>query len=124
MKAQACKVLVQGRMVQVQGKMVQVQNKMVQVQEQVLGKKEEQVYRQVKRLKNTWVVRACCMSWNCMTLSLMRKVQRNDLIKQTQNCCQKKLPDWNVLNPWSPEVRTIQREVKHKLDFINILSLL
>ena len=30
---------------------------------------------------------------------------------------------WNVLNPWSPEVRAKQREVKHKLDFINILSL-
>jgi len=89
MKAQACKVLVQDRMVLVQGKMVQVQNKRVQEQEQVLGRREEQVYRQVRRWKNIWVVRACCMSWNCMTLSLMRKVQRNDLIKQTQNYCQK-----------------------------------
>jgi len=90
MKAQACTVLVQGRMVQVQDyRMVQVQNRMVQVQVQVLGRREEQVYRQVRKWKNIWVVRACCMSWNCMTLSLMRKVQRNDLIKQTQNCCQK-----------------------------------
>jgi len=89
MKAQACKVLVLGRMVQVQGRMEQVQNRMEQEQVQVLGRREEQVYRQVRRLKNIWVVRACCMSWNCMTLSLMRKGQRNDLIKQTQNCYQK-----------------------------------